>query len=313
MFRTLQKLVAIVAIALLIYIANPLELWEAFKELTWRSIAYLFIVAAALIYVSAYKWKLFITSFGKQVSTLRLFGLYLVGYFVNLILPSYVGGDFVRSYYIGKEIGQHEALSATILERYTGLVAMVALAFSFMWFAELTTWQIELMVILIALGLLVITVVALSPKTLLALNKLGRLNKITGNMQKIQDGLHLAKTKKGLLAKTLLLSFFYHLLAVANTIVCAKAIGWDSVPVIDLMVVLPLILLVGAIPLSPNGLGIQEGAFFFFLKGIGATSPQALAVALLLRAKSYVLALFGGLAWLIEKGRADTSPTGPTL
>ena len=59
---------------------------------------------------------------------LHLFNLYLVGYFVNLFMPSYLGGDLVRSWYAGKEIGQHEALAATILERYTGFVAMIVLA-----------------------------------------------------------------------------------------------------------------------------------------------------------------------------------------
>ena len=90
----------------------------------------------------------------------------------------------------------------------------------------------------------------------------------------------------------------YHTVTVVNTLAAAAAVGWSQPPVAELFVVLPLILLVGALPLTPNGLGIQEGAFFFFLCAVGASPAQALGVALVLRAKSYVLALFGWLVWL---------------
>ena len=108
----------------------------------------------------------------------------------------------------------------------------------------------------------------------------------------------MAKKDKPLLYKTLGLSLLFHSIAVLNTIACAQAVGWANPPVWDLFVVLPIILLIAAIPLAPNGLGLQEGAFFFFLTGLGATPEQALGTALILRAKSYILAIIGGLIWL---------------
>jgi uncharacterized membrane protein YbhN (UPF0104 family) len=100
-----------------------------------------------------------------------------------------------------------------------------------------------------------------------------------------------------LLVRALGLSVVFHLLTVVNTAAVGMAVGWIDIPLEGLLVVVPLILLVGAIPISPQGLGIQEGAFMFFLHSLGATSAQALAIALVLRAKSYVLALLGGLLW----------------
>ena len=73
-------------------------------------------------------------------------------------------------------------------------------------------------------------------------------------------------------------------------------------------IVLPLILTIGALPLTPSGLGIQEGAFVFFLHGIGASEEQALLIALILRAKSVILALLGGLVFIKVRKKKETSP-----
>ena len=86
------------------------------------------------------------------------------------------------------------------------------------------------------------------------------------------------------------------------------AVGWEEIPWGDLFVVVPLILLIGAVPVSPQGLGIQEGAFVFFLSGVGASSGQAMAIALVLRAKSYLLAAVGGLLWFgLSRSVSDSS------
>jgi uncharacterized protein (TIRG00374 family) len=316
MKKVLKNILAVLILGILIYLVDVKELWKALSELTTESIIELAILSVVLIYISALKWKLFLEFFGTQVALARLFALYLVGYFVNLLMPSYLGGDIVRSWYIGKRVGQHEALAATILERYTGIVAMVALAFGFMWFVDLVTIEIKLVVAAVAAGLVAITYVSLADAPLKFLSRYTQLEPILKNIKKVQSGFRLVKGNPGLLIKTLALSFLYHTCTVVNTLVAAQAVGWDTAPIWDLFVVLPIILLVGSIPATPNGLGIQEGAFFFFLRGVGATPAQALGIAVVLRAKSYILALVGGVAWLRVRGdapRDEKSATGAVL
>lgn len=310
MSRVLKYILAIAVLCLLVYEVNLHDLVDALSKLTLTSVFWLLVVAAALIYVSAWKWGLFIENLGVPFSLFRLFNLYLVGYFVNLILPSYLGGDAVRSWYVGKKIGQHEALAATILERYTGIVAMVTLAVLFMWFVPFITHEIEVAVACVAVGLIAITLIAIHPGGISMIERIPQARVGAKHLRKIQAALQFAGSHRGLLVKSLLLSFLYHTLTVVNTVIAAQAVGWMSPPVGDLFVVLPLILLVGAIPLAPNGLGIQEGAFFFFLTGIGATPAQALGIGVVLRAKSYLLAMIGGVSWWFERGRIGESGTG---
>jgi uncharacterized protein (TIRG00374 family) len=251
-----------------------------------------------MIGISAFKWQLFISYLSSKVKLSKLFALYLSGYFVNLLFPSYIGGDALRSYYVGKKVGQHQALSATMLERYTGLLAMATLGLiAALYEDQILTIGIRLTVMGFGLAVIVATFCA----TFFRINPDSFRNRWLKKIALKLDELHeiILKTSKSpsLWLKAMAISFFYHFLTVANTYVAARAVGWEEPPVLQLFVVLPIILVLGSLPITPSGLGIQEGAFLHFLQILGASSPQALGVGILLRAKTYFLALLGWAVW----------------
>ena len=312
--KIIKYLFSLLLLSVLIYLVDIRELWAALSQLTLEAIFYLFVLAVLLIYVSALKWQFFLDALGSRVPVFHLFKLYMVGYFINLVVPSYVGGDAVRSWYAGKKVGQHEAATATILERYTGMVAMVTLALAFVWMVDLVTFEIKCAVILVSLGLFVLSVLALSPRLIDQFERISQLRPVLKHVRKVQSGFHLARKNNRLIVKSMALSYVFHTLTVLNTMAAAYAVGWYDPPVLDLFVVLPLILLIGAIPIAPSGLGIQEGAFFFFLTGLGAEPAQALGVGVVLRAKAYVVALIGGLIWWrIKRSEARVPEVAPEL
>ncbi len=303
--RILKSVLALLVLALLVYLVGAKALWDdALSHLTWFWVGYLVLIGIALIYVSAIKWQCFLEAQGASVPALRLFNLYLVGYFVNTLLPSFVGGDVTRSYYLGRNVGQYEAFTATILERYTGIVAMVSLGVICAFIAPNVTWEIQAAVCVIAIGVAAATIIALSPWLLTIIRRFPFGAKVAAPLQKVQQGLRFAAGRPGLMIKTMLLSYLFHSLTVVNTVAAAHAMGWTDVPVVELFTVLPLALLVGALPLTPSGLGLQEGAFFYFLHVLGATKEQALAVPLVFRAKAYLLGILGAFVWLVVKGGA---------
>lgn len=297
--RNAKRLLAVLLLAGLLFFIDIKKMAAIFASLSLGIISFLILISFALVYVSAMKWGVFLRSLGIQASIWKLNALYLVGYFVNTLLPSFVGGDVVRSLSVGKHVGKHEALAATVLERYTGLLALVLMGVIFIWFAPLVNMEVRIAVICIALGLAALTAAALSRKILGSLGKIRGLESLIAPLSKVQAAFRFGLTKPSLLVETMLLSVIFYLGAVVNTLACAYAVGWSTAPVPELFVVLPIILILGALPISPSGLGIQEGAFFYFLQGIGATPEQALGVALLLRAKTYILALFGWIVWAL--------------
>ena len=68
----------------------------------------------------------------------------------------------------------------------------------------------------------------------------------------------------------------------------------------ELLVIIPLIYLTEALPISINGIGVRDGAFVFFFVMLGQTKEEGLAVALLVLALRYVFGLVGGLVLLIS-------------
>jgi uncharacterized protein (TIRG00374 family) len=283
------------------------QFFDALRGLSISAVVLLMMISFILLYISALKWSYFLHEFGSKVTVYRLFSLYFLGYFINLLAPSYVGGDAARSYYIGKDVGHHKAAAATILERYTGLVAMLSLGVFFAWFVDLVTVPMKLAIILAALGLVGATVAALSPSLLGFLRRYAILSKVVPHLEKIQDSFRVVKSNPKLILKALALSYLYHTFTVINVIATGYVVGWVNPPVSDLFVALPLVLLISALPLTPNSLGIQEGAYFYFLTGLGASNSSALAIGLVLRAKQYVLALIGWVVFLAE-GSRNKSP-----
>jgi uncharacterized protein (TIRG00374 family) len=301
MKKLLKIFLALLICGALFWLVDFSELAAALSLLTWQSFTYLMLISVLLVYISALKWGMFISALGQPVHAVKLSGYYLVGYFVNLLMPSYLGGDLVRSYLVGKKIGQHEAIAATVLERLTGLGAMLGLALACMWSVEGLSVEIKGAVCLMAFGFCTIIFACLSPVPIRFLERFSLTSPLVGHLKKIQGSFILVRGNPQLLFQTILLSLLFHTFTVVNTVATGIAIGWIDPPFFDLFVLLPLILVTAAIPLTPQGIGVQEGAFYFFLQLAGASPAQALSVALVLRAKTYVLALIGALILLFRK------------
>lgn len=290
----------------LISLVDTRELWGAFVNISLRDIVVLVLISLVLLGVSVLKWQLFLRRVGIDARFGRLFGLYLVGYFVNIFTPSFVGGDVVRSMALGPTVNRSHAVAATFLERYTGIVAMLAMAVCSAAVSDVVTAEIRIVVLLAVLGCAFATWLVAAGWIERLAGALRLPHKIVSVSGRVHEGLRLGMRDRSLVIQALILSVVFHLFTIVNTVAVGAAVGWYDIPWRGLLVVVPLILLVGAVPLSPQGLGIQEGAFVFFLHSVGATTSQALAIALVLRAKSYLLALVGGMVWLWGGGRRES-------
>ncbi|MEY4701059.1 MAG: hypothetical protein RL326_1246 [Pseudomonadota bacterium] len=296
--RLLKLIVATIAVLVVALAVDARLVYDSLARISPSDIAILAALSFLLIGASVWKWGCFLRHLGICAGFWRLFRLYLIGYFVNVFTPSFVGGDVVRSFYIGSSVDKAHAVSATFLERYTGVVAMLAMALCAVFLSDVVTFEIQLLVVSLAAGCGLATWFIFAGTLGKLANRVRAPQRIIGIIDRVHEGLAWGVKDFRLVAKTLAISLMFHVLTVINTAAVAQAIGWSAVPWTGLLIVVPLILIVGAVPISPQGLGIQEGAFVFFLSSVGATVDQALAIALVLRAKSYVLALCGGFLWL---------------
>lgn len=299
--RAVKFVISIVLmIGLVVYVGGS-EVLNVFLSLDWFYIALLVLMSWVLIYVSCLKWQLFIKHQNKQVSVFYLMRLYTIAYFFNIFAPSSLGGDALRSYKLGKFLGsQADAFAATFLERVTGVIAMCSMGLLALLFGAASGFKLLLFIICIPVLIFTLSCFIPAARSLLFVQtrKIVPI-KLISIYDKIEVATAYASGNKQLLFYALLYSLLFHFLAVVNTYIACAAVGWTEVNIFDLFVVLPLILILGSLPLTPNGMGLQEGAFMFFLKSIGAASSIGLSVGLLLRAKVILLAIVGGILYML--------------
>lgn len=92
----------------------------------------------------------------------------------------------------------------------------------------------------------------------------------------------------------------------AMSILIVYAFGVAIGAQIDLQIILlivPIILLIGVLPITISGLGIREGAFVVLLTAVGVSADQAFAVALLSRLGLLFPALIGGVLYAATPSR----------
>ncbi len=84
-----------------------------------------------------------------------------------------------------------------------------------------------------------------------------------------------------------------------NIWLIARAIQPNSISLIEVLAINPIIVFVGsALPLSPGGLGVRQGAFAATFLLMGAGGDLGFAVGLLQQVIGYLVSLPGGYLWV---------------
>jgi len=308
--KIVRLIIAALFVLLILYYIDFKEVINQFSNLDPLFGSLFLLISWPLIWVSCEKWKLFIPKSHVMPSTQKLMKYYTVSYFANLFSPSTLGGDVARSYKLGRQIeNQVDAFIATFLERLTGLLAMVILCSVALFFrySLLSEFKIPVFISTILVILLSVLFLSESGSRLLTSivnsckNTFFGNTKIVSMILKIVSSHSLLDKGRKVVWKALFWSVLFHSLTVVNTYFAAMSLSIDSVSFLELFVVVPLVLLVSMVPITPGGIGIQEGAFVFLLGRIGLPPVEALSIAILLRTKTLLLAVLGGVFFFREE------------
>lgn len=275
-------------------------------------------VAFLLSFSSAVKWYMLLQARGITVGLWRIYGYYMVGRFFNLVLPSSVGGDFIRVYELGKYTGrQADAAASVFVERFSGLITLVALAMLAVGI-NLKLFNLPWLTAALAVGGVSVAFVCwlilddrpfrLSQKLLGqrlslldgVLTKIGKLRQAVLSYQDIPAALWIAFVN----------SLIFNLLAVINIWVSTLAFGVNF-PFVKALVATPIILFIMNLPFSIGGLGLMEFAYSFTLGIFGVPAAVAFSVALLMRLKSFIDAGIGSLVYPIVSGDRSIPAEAP--
>ena len=283
------------------------NLIKIFSSIRWEYIYIIMGLHIVMDLLSSIKWGIFIKERGHNISLRGLFNIFLIGRFFNNFIPGLTGGDVARIYFLGKKINSYTKSAASIImERFSGLTAVIFVAIIFL------LLNIDILrepAIGMSIGILIIICVVFfilffNPE--LVKKIAGKLTflpfsiKIFSTLGVLLDDISYFKTKYKLLQNAMLLSFLFHLLTSFNVYLCCLAIGLHPA-FLDIIVINSIIRIVVVIPVSPSNIGWWEWVFSVFLVHAGANIAEGIAVALIIRAKTFIFSLIGGILFLSEK------------
>jgi hypothetical protein len=230
-----------------------------------------------------YKWNLLIKVRGIAVKFGRLFWINSIGSFLGLFLPSSLGTDVVRGYYLVKNNSERSvSISSVFVDRVLGLISLLLLGLVALVFAGELVSKFNLNLYLIVLTFLTLIFVYLfqrneTKKILELLSLKMKKFKIMEYVMKLHGSI--LEYKK--YPKTLLLSFVLTLLVQVTRVLTyyAVSLAFDvKISIIYFFLFVPLIMIVMMLPITIGGLGLREGTFVAFFTMIGMSVNDAVVI-----------------------------------
>lgn len=258
----------------------------------WLCFAWIALVCQFLL--SMLRWRDVCAVFGLEISYRNALSVGLIGQMFNQVLPTNFGGDGVRVLAMSRRGWPWTAAARTVLvDRAIGLLFIVGVAALSLVVALITGRpripQNDLILAAVA-GLLVAIVLLVAYAAPLAerlQDRYAPLRPVAWALNGLRVVLSSRRWTPPILAK----GFLVHLLLVQSFCFLAASLGIGISR--DLFLLVTLIILASAFPLSFAGWGVREGAAITGLALIGVNPTDAVLVSILHGVGQIIIGLFG--------------------
>jgi uncharacterized protein (TIRG00374 family) len=257
------------------------------READWIYLAAAILLLPLSYLLTSYRWHVLLEAQGIHIGMARTFVINMVGAFYNSIMLGSTGGDLVKAYYASKHTTHRtRAVLTVIIDRVIGLLALLLLGGTM----AAIQWHIAecRQVALVAGGVLAMTfvgAVVFYQPTLHRMTGLDWLLKKLPMQQQVTkavDAMHTYGRRPGVVLWAFACSFPVHVISILSATMAGQAFHLP-LDFAYYWVVVPVIALVGAIPISPQGAGVMEFFAVQLTKHRGVSNAQALALVMSIR------------------------------
>lgn len=290
-----------VTLALLIFLFGKIDffaLFEVIKSSDLRKIVYGFFLYTFLNFLIFIRWHLLCAGLGIKVKMPRLFVSYMSSQFFNLVLPSTIGGDAVKTLDIARHTKSHSSgiLATVILDRFCGFFGLLTvLTLSVIFGLKILNHDFTILLVTIVLLIIVAILAAImfSSRLFDSLFKILPFKRLKDYLYKVHQATSSYRHKRRYLLIAWLisivtqggLSFVYYFMA--------RAIGLD-IKIIYFLVFVPVISAFSVIPVSVGGLGVRDTASVVLFTKIGVSATKAFTLSLLNFGVMFIFGVLGG-------------------
>lgn len=305
--RILVLLKAAVSIGIIAWLAGKLdwtELGHVFANVTWG-----FILIAALLGVAgqsltALRWMLLARDLNLPVPYPRAWRHLFVAIFFTLFLPGAVGGDAVRAWMLGKDLGPGTMIRSgysVVTERLNGVFGMVLMVTVIGWFFQKTipaTWYTGMVIICLSIYI-AFPLVPFLLRWLVSHHK-DWVRKL------FPEEILVYWQARGHWWTALGISLIYQAIQGSMGWLAGLSMGLD-IPPLYFFFLIPTVALIAALPISIGGHGVREGVFVLLLGWMGVDTEPALALGLLFFASAIFVCALGGVVFLLTRTHGNSA------
>lgn len=278
-----RVLVTITAFALAIRAVNFETVAIAMRNIHWEW----FLIAGSLnilgVLLSVCIWAEYTGSNDSGIGYRHLVVYYYITQFFSTFLPSTVGGDGARAYYVRQDHPEFtESTASIVAERLTGLVTLTLIAAVGVAFLPESAIPYPNAAITLTGVLLFLAggIVFLHAETYRYLvNLTGGLPVIGEKLAGLLSDIGTYREHPVVLLRALAFSVVFRVVAVAVVFVIGQAVG-VTLSFWYFLAVVPVIEFLVALPISINGWGVREAAFVGLFGLVGVQNSVALLLAL---------------------------------
>lgn len=237
--------------------------------------------------ICAYRWRWLLHVQEIEISTWEAVRLTFLGQFFNAVVPGTVGGDLVKAYYVSKHTPRKAAVLLSVLvDRMVGMAGLAMLAavmLAVVLLAGLETFDrvrmpaLSVAVILPATALGVAVLLSRRLRGLLHVEKLLGRTAIWHHIQAADEAARTYRARLGAVSLTVPMTFASHVAFVGFVAAVGTALGIPT-PWYNYYLYIPLIYTIGAVPLTPGGVGLVEKLFVEFFAAVSPSTILVLAM-----------------------------------
>jgi uncharacterized protein (TIRG00374 family) len=269
-----------------------------------------YFVAAVLVFfigmlANAFRLRFVIQVHGIKLSVAAAYYVNLIALFFNNVLPSSVGGEMVKAYYLYKDSkGSVAVFGAVVVDRLFGLVTMLLISISSIFFLDIAQSSHKIMgsIVMLAAATITLAVFIFNKKIVDGLCQLHIpflpaifLEKI----REIYQAMYQYRENKGIVGKCISLTVLGQIFFIFVNFLLASSLSID-IPLGFFFFFVPILLIMGVAP-SVNGIGVREATFLFYLTDF-TTPEKALALSLLTTFFMIFVGIISGIIYAFKGG-----------
>ncbi|KPK28597.1 MAG: hypothetical protein AMJ61_01855 [Desulfobacterales bacterium SG8_35_2] len=263
----------------------------------------------------AFRLRFVIQVHGTKLSVAAAYYVNLVALFFNNVLPSSVGGEMMKAYYLYKESkGSVSVFSAVVVDRLFGLITMLLISISTIFFFDSAQGSHKIMgsiVMLTAttvtLGLFIFNKKIVDILCQLHIPLLPAI--FIEKIREIYRAMYEYREHRGIFGRCMALTLVGQTTYIIANYLLARSLAID-IPLPFFFFFVPILLLMGAAP-SVNGIGVREAIFLFYLTEF-TTPEKALSLSLLTTFFMILVGMISGVIYAfkggISSGEQEISP-----